>query len=113
MKFIIILYIVKKKFQNALDFPLLILIFYQILIRFAIIIPILIKSNHNLIKNWEENLKIKCILNFFGIFYILQVATTQKLQHFTVNGCVVIYGVTAVLRYKRIRGPKCTFHDFF
>ena len=36
-------------------------------------------------------------LNFFGIFYILQVATTQKLQRFTVNGCVVICGVTAVL----------------
>ena len=54
------------------------------------------KSNHNLIKNWDENLKIKSILNFFGIFYIFQVATTQKLQRFTVNGCVVICGVTAV-----------------
>ena len=41
-------------------------------------------------------MKIKCILNFFRIFYILQVATTQKLQRFTVNGCVVICGVTAV-----------------
>ena len=36
---------------------------------------------------------------FFGIFYILQVATTQKLQRFTVNGCVVICGVTAVLSF--------------
>ena len=54
------------------------------------------KSNHNLIKNWDENWKIKCILNFFRIFYILQVAKTQKLQRFTVNGCVVICGVTAV-----------------
>ena len=44
--------------------------------------------------------KIKCIFNFFGIFYILQVATTQKLQRFTVNECVVICGVTAVLRYR-------------
>ena len=41
--------------------------------------------------------KSSAFWNFFGIFYILQVATTQKLQHFTVNGCVVICGVTAVL----------------
>ena len=38
-------------------------------------------------------------MNFFGIFYILQVATTQKLQRFTVNGCVVICGVTAVIHF--------------
>ena len=41
--------------------------------------------------------KSSAFWNFFGIFYILQVATTQKLQRFTVNGCVVICGVTAVL----------------
>ena len=40
--------------------------------------------------------KSSAFSNFFRIFYILQVATTQKLQRFTVNGCVVICGVTAV-----------------
>ena len=35
-------------------------------------------------------------MNFFEIFYILQVATTQKLQRFAVNGCVVTSGCTAV-----------------
>ena len=33
-------------------------------------------------------------------FEILQVATTQKLQRFTVNQCVVICGYSAVLRKK-------------
>ena len=65
MKFSIVLDIVKKKFQNALDFSILIPIFNKIVIRFAIIIPILMKSNHNLIKNWDEKWKINKLLNFF------------------------------------------------
>ena len=35
------------------------------MIRFAIIIPILMKSNHNLIKNWDEKWKINKLLDFF------------------------------------------------
>ena len=65
MKFSIVLDIVRKKFQNAIDFPIPIPIFNQIVIRFAIIIPILMKSNHNLIKNWDEKWKINKLLDFF------------------------------------------------
>ena len=36
------------------------------------------------------------IFEFFGIFYILQVATTQKLQCFTVNRRIVTSEFTAV-----------------
>ena len=36
---------------------------------------------------------------FWSFFYILQVATTQKLQRFTVNRCVVICGYSAVLPF--------------
>ena len=66
MKFSIILDIVKKK---SLKMHLI----FHFAIRFAIIITILMKSNHNLIKNWDEKWKIKCILNIFnyGKFYSL------------------------------------------
>ena len=49
---------------------------------------------------------------FFRISYSLQVATTQKLQPFQVNGWVAFSGLASVLRCKSILSP-ISFLEFF
>ena len=44
----------------------------------------------------KKKMATKTVQTNTSIFYILQIATTQRLQHFTVNGRVITSGCTAV-----------------